>query len=87
VAEHRVVYGPPRGYRHDISSRDDESQLTLALSGAAAAASAKPADNTIDQHQGELASGLVRFNAGLGGCATRTSTRASWLAFGCVKGC
>ena len=42
------------------------SGLTLALSGEAAVASANPAGNTIDEHQGKPASGLVRFNASLG---------------------
>ena len=40
--------------------------LTLALSGGAAVASAKPTDNTIGGHYVEPASGPVRFNAGLG---------------------
>ena len=40
--------------------------LTLALSGEAAVASAKPAGNRIGGHHSEPASGLVRFNAGLG---------------------
>jgi len=39
------------------------SRLTLALSGEAAVASAKPAGNTIAEHHGEPGSGLVRFNA------------------------
>ena len=41
--------------------------LTLALSGEAAVASAKPAGDMIDGHHGEPDSGLVRFNALLGG--------------------
>lgn len=61
------MYGPPRGHRHDISSRDDESRLTLAFSGEAAVASAKPAGNTIGEHDGEPASGPVRFIALLAG--------------------
>lgn len=46
-----------------------QSRLTLALGGKAAVASAKSAGNTIDQHQGEPGSGLVRFNAWLAGLA------------------
>jgi hypothetical protein len=49
----RVLWTEPRG-------------LTLALSGEAAVASAKPAGNTIDEHHAEQGSGLVRFNALLG---------------------
>jgi hypothetical protein len=47
--------------------------LTLALSGGAAVASAKPAGNMIGLHYGEPASGPVRFNALL------ADARAWWL--------
>ena len=45
--------------------RTQRGRLTLALSGGAAVVSTKTAVNTIDEHQGEPASGLVRFNAWL----------------------